>query len=321
MQKLRLCFAGTPEFAAAHLSALIDDATHDIVGVYTQPDRPAGRGKKLQPSPVKLIAEQHNLALFQPQSLKSDEVVNQFADLAPDLLIVVAYGLILPASFLAVPDKGCINVHASLLPRWRGAAPIERAILAGDKESGVTIMQMDAGLDTGAMLASRKTKIADTDDRVSLEKKIQIAGIEALLEVLDDLETYQSRATLQDDTASTYAAKVDKSEALIDWRLSATQINRIVRAGTGRFPAYTHLGSNRIRIILATTASGDFNVQPGTIVDVTKDSFSVVCGVGALLVKEVQLPGKNIKAVKDMLNSQSNEIQPGKQFTDSPESS
>jgi len=220
MKKLRICFAGTPAFAAAQLQALLQ-AGHQVVAVYTQPDRPAGRGKKLQASPVKQVAQEHNLPVFQPSSLKPIEEAEALAALDIDLMIVVAYGLILPKTILEVPRLGCLNVHASLLPRWRGAAPIERALLAGDKVSGVTIMQMDEGLDTGAMLDRETVQIEASDNRIDLENKLQIAGQTALVRTLGDLEAYQSAAEAQNDEDSNYAAKLEKSEAFIDWRRSA----------------------------------------------------------------------------------------------------
>lgn len=302
MKKLRICFAGTPAFAAAHLQALLK-AGHHVTAVYTQPDRPAGRGKKLQASPVKQIALENELAIFQPLSLKSDEEAESLNALNIDLMIVVAYGLILPQSILDIPRFGCLNVHASLLPRWRGAAPIERALLAGDKESGVTIMQMDAGLDTGAMLNKEVVQISSNDSRIDLENKLQIAGQTALLQTLDDLENYQSQATIQDDKDSSYAAKLDKSEAFIDWRSDAIAIDRQVRAGIGRNPAYTILNTQRLRILEASVSPENYNVEPGQVVENTKTHFTVNCGSGALVINRVQLPGKNATTVKDISNS------------------
>ena len=303
MKRFRICFAGTPTFAAAHLQALIE-AGHHVVAVYTQPDRPAGRGKKLQSSPVKQIALEHKLAVFQPSSLRPLRETETLASLDCDLMIVVAYGLILPKTILNTPTLGCLNVHASLLPRWRGAAPIERALLAGDKVSGVTIMQMDEGLDTGAVLDKESVQIHATDDRIDLEKKLQIAGQTALLRTLSDLAKYQSKARVQAEENSNYAAKLEKTEAFIDWRLSALEIDRLVRACIGRNPAYTVLNDQRLRILEASVSVFNFNDKPGQIVETGKLHFTVRCGSGGLDVKRIQLPGKNPTAVKDINNSQ-----------------
>ena len=281
MKRFRICFAGTPTFAAAHLQALIE-AGHHVVAVYTQPDRPAGRGKKLQSSPVKQIALEHKLAVFQPSSLRPLRETETLASLDCDLMIVVAYGLILPKTILNTPTLGCLNVHASLLPRWRGAAPIERALLAGDKVSGVTIMQMDEGLDTGAVLDKESVQIHATDDRIDLEKKLQIAGQTALLRTLSDLAKYQSKARVQAEENSNYAAKLEKTEAFIDWRLSALEIDRLVRACIGRNPAYTVLNDQRLRILEASVSVFNFNDKPGQIVETGKLHFTVRCGSGGL---------------------------------------
>ena len=302
MKNLRICFAGTPAFAAAHLLALLK-AGHHVVAVYTQPDRPAGRGKKLQASPVKKIALENMLPVFQPSSLRPLQEAESLALLNCDLMVVVAYGLLLPKAILDVPRLGCLNVHASLLPRWRGAAPIERALLAGDKVSGVTIMQMDEGLDTGAMLNKESVQISATDNRVNLEERLQIAGQAALIRTLGDLEKYQSEATVQNDEDSNYAAKLEKSEAFIDWRLSASEIDRQIRAGIGRNPAYTVLNDQRLRILKGTVSVESYNAKPGQIVESEKSHFTVSCGSGALDIQRVQLPGKSPATVKDISNS------------------
>ena len=304
MKKLRICFAGTPAFAAAHLEALLN-AGHHVVAVYTQPDRPAGRGKKLHASPVKQIALDHEIPIFQPSSLRPLEETETLASLDSDLMIVVAYGLILPKTILDAPRLGCLNVHASLLPRWRGAAPIERALLAGDKVSGVTIMQMDEGLDTGAMLDKESVEVAPTDNRTGLEEKLQIAGQMALLRILSNLEKYQSGATIQKNEDSNYAAKLGKSEAFIDWRLSASEIDRQIRASIGRNPAYTILSDQRLRILEGSVSVDNSDAEAGQIVESEKNHFSVSCGSGTLQVQRVQLPGKKPTTVKDISNSRS----------------
>jgi methionyl-tRNA formyltransferase len=302
MKKLRICFAGTPAFAAAHLQALLK-AGHHVVAVYTQPDRPAGRGKKLQASPVKQIALEHEIPVFQPSSLRHLEETETLASLDSDLMIVVAYGLILPKTILDTPRLGCLNVHASLLPRWRGAAPIERALLAGDKMSGVTIMQMDEGLDTGAMLDKESVEVAPSDNRIGLEEKLKIAGQMALLRTLSNLEKYQSGATIQKDEDSNYAAKLEKSEAFIDWRLSASEIDRQIRASIGRNPAYTILSDQRLRILEGSVSVDNSDAEAGQIVESEKNHFTVSCGSGTLQVQRVQLPGKKPTTVKDISNS------------------
>lgn len=310
MQPLRICFAGTPAFAAAHLEVLLA-GPHSVVAVYTQPDRPAGRGNKLQPSAVKQLALAHNVPVAQPISLKPAEQHAAFADLKPDLLVVVAYGLILPQAILDIPRYGCINVHASLLPRWRGAAPIERALLAGDTVTGVTIMQMDAGLDTGAMLTIESVTIADTDTREDLETKLAVAGRTALQRTLENLENLQKNAEKQDDSSSTYASKLDKSEALIHWAQPARVIDRQIRAGVGRTPAYCFLGDQRLRILSARAVDAQVTAAPGTILDANKTEFRVACKDSQLAVHTVQLPGKTAMGIGDVLNSRADLFHPG----------
>lgn len=317
MEKLRICFAGTPAFAAAHLQALLA-APHSVVAVYTQPDRPAGRGKKLQASPVKEVAQAHALPVFQPASLKPIAEAEALAALDIDLLIVVAYGLILPKSILDIPRLGCLNVHASILPRWRGAAPIERSLLAGDKVTGVTIMQMDEGLDTGAMLDTETVQIEDSDTRLDLEEKLQIAGQTALLRTLSELPAKQESATAQDDTQSCYAAKLEKAEAFIDWSRSAEEINRQIRAGIGRNPAYGIIDGQRLRILEGLVASDAADGEPGQITRSDKTRFSVSCGAGTIDVLRVQLAGKNAAAVADISNSRPELFAAGKTFASSP---
>lgn len=318
MTPLKICFAGTPSFAAEHLAALIA-AKHNIVAVYTQPDRPSGRGKKLQPSPVKQVALDNDLVIQQPKSLKTVDAQQELAAFTPDLLIVVAYGLILPQEILDIPQLGCLNVHASLLPRWRGAAPIERAILAGDKESGVTIMKMDAGLDTGPMLYKSTITITPTDDRESLTEKLCNAGKSALLHTLEDFAALSENAEAQDDTQSTYAAKIEKSESMLEWQLSADVLSRVVRAGVGRVPAYSFMACERIRILEATpiekvSSETGKNSLPGTILSVGAKGVEVCCGSSTLLVTKIQLPGKKPWTIRDLMNSGTKVIEIGKRF-------
>ena len=308
MNKLRVCFAGTPEFAAAHLTALIaaqaeDASRFELVAVYTQPDRPAGRGKKLSPSPVKRTAMEAGLRILQPSTLRSDEAVAELNALACDVLIVVAYGLILPQSILDTPRLGCVNVHASLLPRWRGAAPIERALLAGDDSTGVTIMQMDAGLDTGAMLEKAAVVIDGRETRVSLEAKLVAVGTKSLVAVMNNLEAFQDSARIQDDALSTYANKIDKAESLIDWALPAAKIDLLVRASIGRAPAFALLDGERVRILESRVPDTRASAEVGTVTGVDKSGFSVCCGDGSVLqVSRVQMPGKGEVSVSQLRN-------------------
>lgn len=314
MQALNIVFAGTPPFAAKHLASLLD-TRHRIVGVYTQPDRAAGRGKLLQPSAVKALALAHDLPVFQPLSLKGAEEQEQLAQLQPDVMVVVAYGLLLPQPVLDIPRYGCINVHGSLLPRWRGAAPIERALLAGDAETGITIMQMDRGLDTGAMLHTVRLPIGEQDDRQQLEDRLADIGTQGLVHALAHLQELRANAQPQDDSLSTYAHKLDKAEALIDWQQSAEVINRQIRCGIGRTPAYTFLGNERVRLLRATPQAGTTKAAPGTILEASRDGLRIACLDSTLVVTELQMPGKNALPVADVLNSRKALFAPGAIFS------
>lgn len=280
---MRIIFMGTPEFAVPTLAAL-HDAAHEIVAVYTQPPRPAGRGKKLQPSPVQREAEIRHLPVFSPVSLKSAEEQAKFAALDADLAVVAAYGLILPQPILDAPWRGCLNVHASLLPRWRGAAPVQRAILAGDTITGITLMQMEAGLDTGPMLATARVPIAD---KTAGELTAELAEIGAQLMVGTLTELEMLRALPQDDAAATYAKKIDKAESRIDWAESAVQIERQVRAFAPAPGAWFEHEGERYRVLKAQVveAVGD----AGTVLD---DQFTIAAGEGALRPLIVQRAGK-----------------------------
>lgn len=317
MSTLGIVFAGTPAFAARHLKALIE-AGHNILAVYTQPDRAAGRGKSLQASPVKLLALQCGIPVYQPVSLRTPEAQKELALLKPDLMVVVAYGLLLPQAVLDIPGHGCINVHGSVLPRWRGAAPIERALLAGDTETGVTIMQMDAGLDTGNMLYILKIPITKSDTREMLETRLAEIGCTGLLHTLNNLDALQTCAQHQDDSLSTYAKKLEKIEALIDWNSCSSQIDLVVRAGVGRNPAYSFLNGQRIRIMQARPVNNTSIADVGTIVKVSGGqtaSVMVACGEGALEIEVLQLPGKNPVSVKDLLNGHSPMLVEGAVFS------
>jgi len=299
-QPLRIVFAGTPEFAAEHLKALLD-SPHQLLAVYTQPDRPAGRGQKLAPSPVKQLAQQHGLPVYQPQSLRDPAAQAELAALAPDLLVVVAYGLILPQAVLDTPRLGCINSHASLLPRWRGAAPIQRAIEAGDAESGVTLMQMEAGLDTGPMLLKAATPIGAQDTGGSLHDRLAELGSKALVEGIAGLAAGTLIGEVQDDTLATYAHKLNKDEARLDWRRPASELERRVRAFTPWPICHSTLNGEPLKVLATHLAEGQG--RPGEIIQAGREGLTVACGVGALRLTRLQLPGGKPLAFADLFNS------------------
>jgi methionyl-tRNA formyltransferase len=311
-QTLRIVFAGTPDFAARHLQALLDWPGGALVGVYTQPDRPAGRGKKLSASAVKALAEARRLPLRQPNSLRDPQAQAELAALKPDVMVVVAYGLILPAAVLAIPRLGCVNVHASLLPRWRGAAPIQRAIEAGDAETGVTLMQMDEGLDTGPMLARVPCPIAADDTAASLHDRLAEIGPPALLATLAELAAGSARPVVQDDSQSCYAPKLDKAEGALDWRLPAAVLDRRIRAFTPAPGAYAELDGRRIRIVRATPEAA--SATPGSILAAAGDGLRVACGEGSLRITELQLPGGKPLPVAAVLNGHPTLFAPGRRF-------
>jgi len=314
MHALNIVFAGTPEFAAQHLGALLD-SPHNVVAVYTQPDRAAGRGKQLQASPVKKTALANDVPVYQPLNFKDVADQQVLASHNADVMIVVAYGLILPQSVLDIPRLGCINVHASILPRWRGAAPIERALLAGDSETGVTIMQMDKGLDTGDMLITATTPINDDDDRQNLEERLACVGTKALLSALSQIDALRAKAEKQDDSLSTYASKLMKQEALIDWEASAQEINRTVRCGIGRTPAYCFLNGERVRILKAKALAEHTDARHGEITDIQRDTLHIACKDSTLEVSIMQFPGKNALSIRDLLNSKRDALAVGNLFT------
>jgi methionyl-tRNA formyltransferase len=286
---MRLIFAGTPEFAAAALDALIR-AGHEIALVLTQPDRPGGRGMKLQPSPVKQLAQEKNLTVFQPPSLKNADAQKVIAEVHADAMIVAAYGLILPQAVLDMPLQGCLNIHASLLPRWRGAAPIHRAIEAGDDETGITIMQMDAGLDTGAMLLTRKIPIQADETTASLHDKLAKLGAECIVEVLAQSQCYAPVA--QPEAGVTYAHKIRKEEAKIDWQQSAQNIERKIRAFNPYPVAYSILRGELLRIWSAEALPAKGKVLlPAELNNYNNQILTVGCGKGILRPQEVQKAG------------------------------
>jgi len=306
---VRLVFAGTPAFAAPTLEALVA-AGHSVVAVYTRPDRPAGRGRQVTPSPIKTLAAAYGLEVRQPDSLRDGAPA--LAALRPDTMVVVAYGLILPPPILALPRLGCINVHASLLPRWRGAAPIARALEAGDAETGVSIMQMEAGLDTGPVYAQVRTPIRDDDTTASLETRLAQLGAELLIDTLGQLERGHASARPQDAAAACYAPKLQTAEAVIDWREAAAVLHRRIRAFNPRPVARTTLRGETVRIwdvaALATTGTG----APGTIVRSGPDAIDVGTGSGILTLTRLQAPGGKPLAARDFLNGR--RLVPGDRF-------
>jgi len=308
---LKIIFAGTPEFAAITLQALLQSG-HEVCAIYTQPDRPAGRGRKLTPSPVKRLALEARLPLYQPETLKNQLQQEQLDSLGADLMIVVAYGLILPARVLTIPRLGCVNVHASLLPRWRGAAPIQRAILAGDAQTGITIMQMNEGLDTGDILRRETCEIRADDTTACLHDRLAQLGAVTLLSVLEQFETNTVTRIKQDEHQACYASKIDKTEAFINWTQSAVKIERTVRAFNPWPVAYTTFGNgDRLRVWQAEVITGPDSgltgkspgSAPGTIIHLDRLGIDVATGEGALRLKHIQPAGSRPMPVNDFLNA------------------
>ncbi|MDG2421657.1 MAG: methionyl-tRNA formyltransferase [Gammaproteobacteria bacterium] len=313
MVPLRIVFAGTPEFAARHLQAILE-TQHNVICVYTQPDRPAGRGRTILSSAVKILAKNEGLEVSQPISLKSAVEQEYIRKLNPDVLVVVAYGAILPKKILDIPKFGCINVHASLLPRWRGAAPIERAILAGDKSSGITIMSMDEGLDTGEILLTSEVEIKPSDTTRDLKEKLTRVGRSTLVDALSRIDELLKTSVQQDESNSCYAKKLEKNEALIDWNCDAMTIDRKVKVGIGRYPAYTFLDGQRMRVIDSTIDESANAEDAGVIQNIGNDFFTVSCGNNNLRIYAIQMPGKKPVAVRDLINSRAILLVTGNRF-------
>lgn len=300
---LRIIYAGTPDFACAPLQALLD-SSHQILAVFTQPDRPAGRGRQLQASPVKQLALQHGLPVYQPERLNQEELRVQMAALQPDLMVVTAYGLLLPQAWLELPRFGCWNLHASLLPRWRGAAPIQRAIAAGDQQTGMTLMQMERGLDTGPMLLKQALEIHPDETAASLHDRLASQAAQVLQQGLERLiQDGPWHGDVQDESQASYAAKLSKEEAELDWRESAVTLERRIRAFNPFPVCWAELNGERTRIWGAAVIAQTPSATPGTLLDSPKDECWVACGEGILALHEVQPAGKRRMPIRDWLNA------------------
>lgn len=313
MNKLKLIFAGTPDFAARHLAALLS-SDHEVVAVYTQPDKPAGRGQKLTASPVKELALAHGLPVYQPASLRKEEAQAELAALGADLMVVVAYGLILPKAVLDTPRLGCINVHGSLLPRWRGAAPIQRSIWAGDAETGVTIMQMDVGLDTGAMIRKVSCPIAADETSASLYDKLAGLGPQALVDTVNAMAAGNTAAEAQDNTQANYAEKLSKEEARINWSMEAVAIERCIRAFNPWPISWFEVAGQTVKVWQAEVVAQDHGQTAGTLLKADKQGIDIATGKGVLRLLSLQPPGKKAMSVTDLLNSRRDWFEPGTQL-------
>ena len=308
---LNIIFAGTPDFAAKHLKALID-SNHNVIAVFSQPDRPAGRGNKLTASPVKQLAIENNLPIYQPTTLKTVENQHVITNLNADIMIVVAYGLILPQAVLDMPKLGCLNVHGSLLPKWRGAAPIQRACWAGDSETGITIMQMDAGLDTGDMLYKLACPIEPSDTSATLYEKLAKLGPQALLETLTLINQGKIKPEKQQQSQATYAEKLSKQEAKLDWNLSAIQLERCVRAFNPWPVSYFEVNGEPIKVWQAQVMATQHNQPVGTILQADKKGICIATSDGSLNMTILQPAGKKPMSAQDLLNSRKSWFEVGK---------
>ena len=302
---MRIIFAGTPDFAVPALSK-IHNSTHQVVAVYCQPDRPKGRGKVLTSCAVKNFALENNLDVIQPENFSNEQNLKKLGSLEPDLIIVAAYGQILSKEVLNLPKFGCLNIHASILPRWRGAAPIERAILSGDKETGISIMQMNEGLDTGDILLSRKQNIANSETAGSLTESLSIMGADLIMETIEQLPELDART--QDHTKANYAKKILKNESRIDWNQGAENINQMIRAFNPRPIAQSNADAidfkdKVLRIVEAEVILSQTSKPPGTVIEQNKQVCHIATGYGILSLKRVQLAGKNIVSIKDFNNA------------------
>ena len=299
---LKIIYAGTPEFAIPALELLVQ-SKHDVVAVYTQPDRPAGRGRILAQSPVKVCALKHEINVYQPQYLKAESEITRLTGFNPDLIVVAAYGLLLPPSVLSIPRLGCINIHASLLPRWRGAAPIQRAIQAADQESGISIMQMDAGLDTGDILATSSVTILTEWTSADLSDRLQQLGAGLLMETLEQLDSGEPTRVPQDNASATYAHRIEKSEARIDWNKNAETIQREIRAFVPWPVSFTSLGDDGVRVWRAEIDISHEGDVPGRIIEHNRTGIFVSCKDSVLRITDLQFAGKKRLAAAEALNA------------------
>ena len=297
---MKIVFMGTPDFAVGALEALVE-AGHEVVAVVTQPDKPKGRGKEMQQTPVKACALKHNIEVFQPVKIKTLEAVEVLKGYGADLFVVAAFGQILSKEILDMPKFGCVNIHASLLPKYRGAAPIQWAILDGEKETGVTIMQMNEGLDTGDMLTKVIVPIEDTDTGESLFDKLAEAGAKLLIETIPQMEAGTLHPEAQDDSLSTYAKMIKKEMGLIDWKKEAVVLERLVRGMNSWPSAYTHFNGKTLKVWEAGVELKEAKAEPGTVVEVTKNSIKVQTGQDLLVLKQIQLEGKKRMDVASFL--------------------
>lgn len=311
MNHFNIIFAGTPEFAATVLQSL-HSSQHTIQAVYTQPDRPAGRGRQLTASPVKVLAEHYQLPVHQPITLRDEKEQQILRDFNADVMVVVAYGLLLPKAVLTLPKLGCINIHASLLPRWRGAAPIQRAIQAGDARTGITLMQMDEGLDTGAMLYKVECPIEANDTSQILHDRLAVLGADALLKTLDKLPDLKPE--IQNSDLATYAHKITKEEARINWNLSADELENQIRAFNPWPIAFFSLDENNIRVWQAKIIENSTKALPGTLIQVSQDGIDVAVGQGVLRLLMLQWPGGRPLSVNDILNSRPHTFKVGQKL-------
>ena len=303
-KKLKIIYAGTPDFSVPALQALID-SEHEVVAVYTQPDRPAGRGRKIRFGPVKQLAVDHDIPVEQTTTLKTDEAQQTLKDYQPDLMVVAAYSLILPQAVLDIPTYGCLNIHASLLPRWRGAAPIQRAIQAGDTETGVTIMQMAAGLDTGDMLHKIHLPITANDGGQSIHDKLAEAGAKGLMTVIEQLLNNELQPEVQDDNLATYAHKLSKAEGEIDWTKPAKEIDCLIRAFDAWPTAYTLYRGKPLKLLASQVIDNTSQAAAGEVIHESKAGIDIAAGEGAVRITRLQMPGGKKLAASDFLNARS----------------
>lgn len=312
---MNIVFAGTPAFGLPCLEAL-HQSKHQLLAVYTQPDRPSGRGRKVQPSPIKAWATTHDIAVYQPVNFKSAEAREALASLKPDLIVVIAYGLILPQAVLDIPRFGCVNVHASLLPKWRGASPIQHAILNGDTQSGVTIMQMDAGMDTGSMYTKVECPIHPEDTTAELHDRLAAISSKPLLETINAIASGSITPETQDDAYATYAPKINKVDAKIDWRLSAVEILNKIRAYSPWPICFTQTpDTETLRIHQASLSEAPHNDQPGTILSIDKRGIQIAAGTGSVILTRIQWPGGKPIAISDWLNANRNPLKEGQRLS------